>query len=304
MNKEMLGTKELAEYLNINEKQVYKLIQAKKIPATRITGKWTFPKRLIDEWIIQNARENITPAQTAGSIRNHIVAMGSNDFSMDVLAHELSRLYPAYSISFSNVGSIGGLVALEQGICHIATSHLLDPDTGRYNTTCLKQYAPDVDVRLVTMAYRDLGLIVRPGNPHGIAGIADLAAEDITFINRQQGSGTRVFLDAAMKRMGITPDRIRGYDVEVDTHNETAIAVLGGSADAGLGVFAAAKMLGLDFICLTKERYDLVIPSNHMESGPVSAMLSIVRSEAFKKKIGGMGGYDTSDTGKTVAVAG
>jgi putative molybdopterin biosynthesis protein len=296
----MLGTKELAEYLNINEKQVYKLIRAKKIPASRITGKWTFPKRLIDQWIIQSAEENIRGARSEQGLGNHIIAMGSNDFAMDVLAHELARQFPDYSLSLANVGSIGGMVALARGICHVAACHLFDPASGTYNVSYLKHYLPDKEPCLVNLVYRDLGLIVRPGNPKKIAGIADLARPDITFINRQQGSGTRMFLDAELARLGLRGQQVQGYGHAVDTHNETAIAVLSGSADAGLGIFSAAKMLHLDFVFLTREKYDLVILKDNLHRPPIAALLGIIQSAEYKKKIQDMGGYDTQHSGTVI----
>lgn len=296
----MLSTRELAEYLNINEKQVYKLIRAKKIPASRITGKWTFPKRLIDQWIIQNAEENIRGARSDQRLQNHIIAMGSNDFAMDVLTHELTRQFPDYSMSLANVGSIGGMVALGRGICHIAACHLFDPASGTYNVPYLKQYLPDKSVCLVNLVYRDLGLIVRAGNPKKISGVADLARPDITFINRQQGSGTRMFLDAELTRVGLGGQELQGYEREVATHNETALAVLSGSADAGLGISSAAKMLHLDFVFLTREKYDLVILKDNLSRPPIAALLGIVRSAEYRKKIHDMGGYDTQHSGTVI----
>jgi len=206
MNKEMLNTKDLANYLKINEKQVYRLIKEKKIPATRITGKWTFPRKLIDEWIIENANENIGVKKTR-ELKDHIVVMGSNDFSIEILSHDLGRRYPVYSLSFSNVGSIGGLIALGRGSSHIAGCHLFDIKTGEYNLPYLQRYLPDLDTIVVNLVYRDLGLILRPGNPLNISGIEDLTKPKIRIINRQEGSGTRILLDFELNRLGIDSKR-------------------------------------------------------------------------------------------------
>ena len=252
MNKEMLNTKDLANYLKINEKQVYRLIKEKKIPATRITGKWTFPRKLIDEWIIENANENIGVKKTR-ELKDHIVVMGSNDFSIEILSHDLGRRYPVYSLSFSNVGSIGGLIALGRGSSHIAGCHLFDIKTGEYNLPYLQRYLPDLDTIVVNLVYRDLGLILRPSNPLNISGIEDLTKPKIRIINRQEGSGTRILFDFELNRLGIDSKEINGYEKEVNTHNEVAMEVLSGEADVGLGILSAAKMWGYHSFTLPKK---------------------------------------------------
>jgi len=300
MNKEMLNTKDIADYLNINEKQVYRLIKEKKIPATRITGKWTFPRKLIDEWIIESANENIGVKKTR-ELKDHIVIMGSNDFTIEFLSHELSSRFPEFSLSFSNVGSIGGLIALGRGSSHVAGCHLFDIKTGEYNLPYLPRYLPDLETIVVNLVYRDLGLILRPENPINITRIEDLAQPGIRIINRQKGSGTRILLDFELNRLGIDPKRINGYEKEVNTHNEVALAVLSGMADVGLGILSAAKMLGLEFIHITKERYDLVIPKEKFSAKPLTALMEVIRSQEFRTKIEQMGGYDIRDSGKIIS---
>ena len=300
MNKEMLNTKDVANYLNINEKQVYRLIKEKKIPATRITGKWTFPRKLIDEWIIESVNEN-RGAKKTRELKDHIVVMGSNDFTIELLSHELNSRFPEFSLSFSNVGSIGGLIALARGSSHIAGCHLFDIKTGEYNLPYLPRYLPDLETIVVNLVYRDLGLILRPENPINITRIEDLAQPGIRIINRQKGSGTRILLDFELNRLGIDPKRINGYEKEVNTHNEVALAVLSGMADVGLGILSAAKMLGLEFIHITKERYDLVIPKEKFSAKPLTALMEVVRSQEFRTKIEQMGGYDIRDSGKIIS---
>jgi putative molybdopterin biosynthesis protein len=300
MNKEMLNTRDIANYLNINEKQVYRLIKEKKIPATRITGKWTFPRKLIDEWIIESANENIGRKRTR-ELKDHIVVMGSNDFTIELLSHELSRMFAEFSLSFSNVGSIGGLIALGRGSSHIAGCHLLDPNTGEYNLPYLARYLPDLETIVLNLVYRDLGLILRPDNPLNITRIEDLGQPGIRIINRQEGSGTRILLDFELQRLGIDSNRINGYEKEVNTHNEVAMAVLSGEAEVGLGILSAAKMLGLEFIHITKERYDLVIPKENYSAKPLTALLEVIRSQEFRDKVEQMGGYDTRDSGKVIS---
>ncbi len=300
MNKEMLNTKEVAQFLNVNEKQVYRLIKEKKIPGTKITGKWIFPRRLIEEWIIENARENIEIYKIK-KLKNHVVIMGSNDFTIELLSRELAKNFSELSLSCSNVGSIGGLIALERGNCQVAGCHLLDPKTGTYNLPYLPRYLPDLKTTVINLVYRDLGLILRPGNPLKISDIKDLILPEVNIINRQEGSGTRIFFDFELKKQGINPRHIRGYEKEVSTHTDVAMAVLSGVAHAGLGIMPAAKMLGLEFIPLAKERYDLVIPQENFSLKPVTALIEIIKSREFKKKVEEMGGYDTKDSGEIMS---
>jgi putative molybdopterin biosynthesis protein len=227
--------------------------------------------------------------------------MGSNDFIVELLSHELNNKFPEYSLSFSNVGSLAGLIALSRGSSHIAGCHLLDPDTGRYNVPYIFRYLPGMKVTVVNVAYRDIGLMVKPGNPLNIVSIKDLSRPGIKIINRQEGSGTRVLFDYECKRADIEPKLIDGYEREVSTHFEVAMAVASGAADAGLGILSAAKVLNLTFIHLANEKYDFVIPRENLSAQPIVALLEVIRSPEFKQNINQMGGYDTKDTGKVMA---
>jgi putative molybdopterin biosynthesis protein len=300
MTREMFTTKEVAEYLSINEKQVYRLIKDKKIPATRITGKWLFPKNLIDEWVITSARESVTISNKKVSSENQLVIAGSNDLALELLTKNVSLQHPRYTISISNVGSLAGLIALRNGDCHIAASHLLDLETGEYNSSFIRRHFPDLKIVLLNLAHREQGLIVRKGNPKGIRTLQHLADKKLMFVNRQEGSGTRVLLDYRLRENGIESTDIPGYSRIAYTHMEVALEVFSGSADAGIGILAAARILGLDFIPLTKERFDLTIPTDNFSTGAVKALREVLRSEEFKSNITQMGGYDTRDTGKIV----
>jgi putative molybdopterin biosynthesis protein len=300
MTKEMFTTKEVAEYLSINEKQVYRLIKDKRIPATRITGKWLFPKNLIDEWVIKSARESVTIPAKSNSLDNQVVIAGSNDLALELLTKNAALQHPQYTISISNVGSLAGLIALQNGNCHLAASHLLDLDTGEYNSSFIRKHFPDLKIVLLNLAHREQGMIVRKGNPQGIKSLNHLANKKLKFVNRQEGSGTRVLLDYRLRENGIDPVDIPGYSRIAYTHMEVALEVFGGSADVGIGILAAARMLGLDFIPLAKERFDLTIPVEYYATGGVKALLEVLRSDEFKSNIVQMGGYDTRDTGKVV----
>lgn len=225
---------------------------------------------------------------------------GSHDLALDLLIGQLRRSDPNLSISSSNVGSLAGLMALERGEAHLAGCHLIDEETGEYNLPFVRRILPGDEVVLVNLVYRQQGLMVAPGNPRGIRGLEDLSRPDISMVNRQRGAGTRVLLDLRLRAAGIVPEQVRGYTHEVGTHTAVAAAVAGGSADLGLGILSAARALGLEFIPLERERYDLAVPGALYESDRLRPLLVAVRSEEFKAVVRELGGYDTSDTGIVV----
>ncbi len=235
-------------------------------------------------------------------IDNTIVIIGSHDLTLDLLASELRRANPQSNLSSSNVGSLGGLLALQRREAHLAGSHLLDEATGEYNVSYIRQLLPGRKIALVNLVHRQQGMIVAKGNPKGITGLKDLLRNDVSYINRQRGSGTRVLLDYELRRLGIPPEKIAGYQREEFTHTSVAAAVSSGTADAGLGILAAARALGLDFVPLLKERYDLVIPVEHYQSPLLKPLLDIIRSADFRSKVERLGGYDTSEMGREIAV--
>jgi putative molybdopterin biosynthesis protein len=231
-------------------------------------------------------------------IENTVVIIGSHDITLDLLANEVKKYYPELNISSAHVGSMGGIMALKRGECHMAGIHLLDPDTGEYNVPYIKRYLPEKGVVLVNLIYRQQGIMVPKGNPKAIKSIEDLRRPDVLFVNRQRGAGTRLLLDLKLKQLGISPDEIRGYDREEYTHMAIAAAVAGGSADAGLGILAAANALNLDFIPISPEEYDLVIPEEFYHLDSVKKMLQVINTDEFKQKVEALGGYDTRDTGR------
>ncbi len=236
------------------------------------------------------------------SIRNTIVVVGSHDNTLDILADQIRGGGRRLSLSSSHVGSVGGLMAIKNGVCHLAGSHLLDIEDGSYNISYIKKYLPDVGVRLANLVLRDQGLLVLPGNPKAIKGIEDVCRNDITFINRQAGSGTRILLDYRLKQLGIDPGSVKGYENEEFTHMSVAVAVLSGTADVGLGIYAAAKALNLDFIPIVTEQYDLVIPDVYFDSDNIQTLLETINSPAFKKRVEALGGYSTEKTGTIIEI--
>ncbi|MEX0804809.1 MAG: molybdopterin biosynthesis protein [Candidatus Binatia bacterium] len=230
-------------------------------------------------------------------IENTILCTGSHDLAIGVLEDQLKQRCPELKIAATNVGSLGGLLALQRGETHIAGTHLLDPPTGVYNIPEIKKTIPKLPVILVHLAQREQGILVVRGNPKSIHGLDDLNS-GIRFVNRQPGSGTRVLLDFELKRLGIDPNSIDGYEREEFTHMSVGVAVASGLADAGLGVRAAAVALGLDFIPVANEQYDLVFLHSFFESQRGAQLMAILKSESFKAAVGALGGYDTRDAGK------
>ncbi len=236
------------------------------------------------------------------SINNTIVVVGSHDNTLDFLADQIRAEHSNLTLSSSHVGSMGGLMALKKGVCHLAGSHLLDTMDGSYNISYIKKYLPGIGVKLVNLVLRDQGLIIPMGNPKSIKGVEDLGRDDITFINRQAGSGTRILLDYRLKQLDIDPGAISGYENEEFTHMSVAVAVLSGSVDVSLGIYAAAKALNLDFIPVVTEQYDLVIPEEHFETENIQILLETINTGAFKKRVEALGGYSTEKTGMIIEI--
>ncbi len=234
-------------------------------------------------------------------ITNTIVCIGSHDNTLDILGNFLKKKYPKFSLSSAHVGSMGGLIALKRGEAHLAGTHLLDEETGEYNVPFIKKLLSDEKIILINLVYRQQGFLVLKGNPKNIKGFEDLARDDIMFINRQSGSGTRLLTDKYLKELGIEPQKIKGYDREEFTHMGIASAVLTGVADTGLGILAASKALGLDFIPVAKERYDIAVLEKFYKLDMVQKFIEIIRDDLeFKKTVANLGGYDITDMGKII----
>ena len=290
MSDTMFSTKEVAAYLGINEKQVYALIKAGRIPGTRVTGKWVFPKKLIDEWIETSARSGLKEArEKSRGMKGALLASGSNDPVLDFLLTGMRHTHPGFYFFCANTGSSEGLKALGGGYTDIAWTHLFDPESGRYNVPFLPKYLPDMKAVLVHLFRREIGIVAAPGNPHGIGGFEGLPKEGVRFVNRQEGSGTRVLLDHHLKNSGIPAEAIKGYDREVYTHVEVGLSILSGEADAGIATVAVSRLMGLHFIPVTQENFDMALGQSTYFNKGIQALVEDLRSPGFRERFEKLG---------------
>ena len=230
---------------------------------------------------------------------------GSHDFTLDLLANFLQIQDPGLTLTRETVGSLMGLLALQQRTAHLAGSHLLDEETGDFNRGYIQHLLMPLGVRVMLVGFveREQGLIVARGNPKRIQSLADLRRPDVLFVNRQRGAGTRVLLDYHLAHSGIAVEHVRGYGRQEPTHTAVAMAVAEGAADCGLGVLAAARALGLEFVPLFHERFDLVIPVEHYESALLQPLIEVLRRQdkEFVQQVAALGGYATGLMGKVLA---
>jgi putative molybdopterin biosynthesis protein len=263
---------------------------------TRADGVVLIPRQ--SEGLEAGVHVTVRLYRTLDEIRRTIVAIGSHDLTLDLMAQFLAE--KGARLSSANVGSQGGLVALRRGEAHLAGSHLLDPETGEYNLSYVEKYLPGAAVAVVTLVGREQGLMVRRGNPRRIQSLADLARPDVRFVNRQRGAGTRVLLDYELGKLGLVTSAIRDYDHEEYTHLAVAAAVASGLADGGLGIAAAAEALDLDFVPLFMERYDLIIPREHYTTPRLRPLLDLLHDARFRREVAARPGYDVGAMGAVV----
>ncbi len=243
---------------------------------------------------------NIEIYGTDSDIEGNILVVGSHDVSLDILGSFLHRKYPRLKLASAHVGSIAGIMALKEREANVAGVHLIDPETGEYNIPYVRRYLENEDFAIFRFACRTQGLIVKKGNPKKITSVEDLARSDVIFVNRQRGSGTRILCDLLIRNRGMEPSLVRGYENEVPTHTMVAATVARGYADAGLGILAAAHALGCDFIPLAEERFDLVLLRDFAKTEGFLAVIDVLKSPDFKKRVESLGGYDLSEAGEPV----
>jgi len=304
MPSDFFTTREAAEHLGIHEKQVYALVKSGKIPASRVTGKWLFPRRLLDEWIESNAMEGLAATRKRGKrIEGALLAAGSHDPVLDILQSHLAAHHPGVVLFSAATGSTEGLRMLEHGHTDLAWSHLVDAETGEYNVPHVKRTVTAVRPVVANLLWRDLGFVTAPGNPLAIRGFEDLGRSGVRLINRQEGAGTRLLLDRRLRELGIEPSGVHGYAREAATHYEVGLAVLSGEADTGLASGSVARMLGLDFVQVVQERFDLVTTKDAYFGPGVQAILEALRDADFRHRVANLGHYDFRDAGKILYAA-
>ena len=293
----MLSTREAAKFLGLNEKKVYSLARAEKIPAVRLTGKWLFPQATLEEWLEGQARAGVG----GGAVKERasplaaLVIAGSDDPLFRSLLRDLNRQPEQGLFAFAELGSAGGLRALAGGLADLACSHL--EEEGEYNLPFLPRLAPGLRGRMVTVAHRRQGILTAPRNPLGLRTVADLARRPgVRIVNRQPGSGTRLLLDSELRRAGAEPESVAGYRTEVSTHEEAALRVLRGEADAAIACEWAGRQAGLGFVPLREERFDLIVPR---EAGKRAAgsLVEALRAPSFRRRGASWPGYDLRETG-------
>ena len=235
-------------------------------------------------------------------LRNSLVVIGSHDPLLDELADMLHVEDASLSMSPSHVGSMGGIMAIRRGEAHMAGCHLLDTADGSYNRSFIKKYFPKGGVKLISCVGRQQGLMVAKGNPFQLQKFADIAKDGVRYVNRQKGSGTRILADYLCTRENVDRASVYGYDREELTHTSVAAQIVSGSADAGMGIYSAAKLYDLDFIPICIEEYDLIIPDHAWDTPMVQKLLAILKSDAFREKILSLGGYTIDTPGQIIPV--
>ncbi|MFH1242698.1 MAG: helix-turn-helix transcriptional regulator [Pseudomonadota bacterium] len=297
--KTLLSTREIAQFLNINEKMVYTLIAEKGLPATKATGKWLFPRHLVEQWLENQTINYPKTADPLPPYHGLLIISGSNDILLDKALSLFNRRYPENVAVFGNLGSLGGLRALRRNLCHVASSHLLQENDHEYNFVFAKDELGQMP-GVINFCKREQGLLIGKGNPKKLQGIPDLGRPGITIVNRPLGTGTRLLLDGELAKAGIDGERIQGYDQEVARHLDVGLEVLSGRADAGPGIRAVAGLLDLDFISLRWERFDFLIQKDRFFERGVQLFLGFLSDPAFRGLVKDLAGYDLSLCGKMV----
>ena len=296
---QLFTTKEVAQFLNVNEKMVYSLVSGKGLPASKVTGKWLFPKNLVEQWVEANTINYPKTADIPSVSRAVLIIAGSNDLLLDKMITLYNTNFTGSIAVFGNLGSMGGLQALRQNFCHIASSHLLQENGEDYNFEFASRELERMPA-IVNFCKREQGILVKKGNPKKIKSVSDLAKPGICIVNRPLGTGTRLLLDEELKKAAARGDKIDGYSNEVHRHLDVGLEILAGRADAGLGIHAVAGLLDLDFVPLRWERYDLMIGKEHFFNEGIQLFLSLLHEKQFRLIAEALKGYDISLGGKMV----
>lgn len=296
---QMLSTREVAKFLGINEKMVYTLISEKGLPASKVTGKWIFPRHLVEQWVESNTVNYPQNHKVLPPYEGLLVIAGSNDILLEKTLSIFNSRHPEHLAVFGNLGSVGGINALRRNFCHMATSHLLHEDGHEYNFDFLHRQFDRMPV-VVNFCMRDQGIILRKGNPRNITAVKDLGKPGVRIVNRSLATGTRLFFDRELKKEGVAGERITGYDHEVNRHMDVGLEILAGRADAGPGIRPVASLLGLDFLPLHQERYDLLVTRDRFFDQGVQYFLGLLHEKVFLRVVEQLEGYDVTRSGKMI----
>lgn len=298
LDRPFLDTRDIADYLGINDKQVYTLIHERGLPGTKITGKWLFPRHLVDRWVEAHVANVPAPGPFLEAAKGLLLIAGSDDPLLNRLLSLYRRHHPEVMVLRSHAGSSDGLLALRRGLCHIACVHLPRPEGG-FSTDHLPDLFGDT-AAAVTFAHRTQGLVLPAGNPRQLSTFQDAVASCQRWALREPGTGTRAWFDQELDRLGIDPASVLRDSVMVDTHLEAGLAVHRGEAEVALGIEAAARMIGLSFLPLWEERFDLVIRKPTFFAAPVQNLLLLLGAPECTALAHELGGYDITASGRMV----
>lgn len=294
-----LSTKEVARFLGVNEKMVYTLVSEKGLPATKVTGKWIFPRHLVEQWIETHTINYPESTDHLPPYHGLLIIAGSNDPLLDRTITLFNALYTDHVAVFGNLGSMGGLKALRRNLSHMAASHLIQDDAAEYNFDFAVKELGAMPA-IVNFCKREQGILVSKKNPKKISGIANLNQPGLQIVNRPLGTGTRLLLDRELRKAGIKGEKIDGYHREVHRHLDVGLEILAGRADAGPGIRAVAGVLDIGFVPLRWERYDLMISKERFFDEGVQLFLGLLRGEDFKALAQDNAGYDLALSGKMI----
>lgn len=295
----LMNTKEAAQYLRINEKKIYALINDRGLPATKVTGKWLFQRHLLDRWLEQNTDNYPQPEASLDQYKKLLIITGSNDLLLDHLMELFAGRHQMPLPVFSNLGSLGGIRALKENLCHLCSAHLLELEGEEYNFAYVEHEFDD-SVVVVNFCKRMQAILVPAGNPREVTGLADLVSGRLRIANRKEGTGTRLLLDHELKKQSVQGDQIPGYDTAFGRHLDVGLEVLTGRADAALAIAAVGGLLGLDHVPVRWERYDFIIRKEIFFSKGVQMLLSLLHDQEFLSLSERFIGYDLSMSGQVV----
>ena len=307
---EMLNTRELAEYLGIHQKRVYRLLKEGRLPGSRITGRWVFSKRLIQEWIEASSRELLKKGQGASSVTtrsvepHHLILVGADDLLLQIIQREFNRRHPSLLLTSAVMNSVAGIAAVHEHRAHVAGIHLLDQKSSEYNRPQVAAAFAGKRAFLVTLAHRQVGLMLPRGNPHKVEGLADVVRLRLRLASREVGSGVRLLQDTLLGQLKLGKRKLTSTELSFATHLEVATAIAEGRADAGIGMLSPSASLGLDFVPLAWERYDLLTTDEAFYSRATQALFEMVKSDWLRQIIETLPGYDARQTGLLTVVQG